>query len=180
MSVAFARTICTSSEQRKKSRANLASNVAKKRSTLPELKVFGAFLRRSRGNRSREQIARKLEQFGAKIDESTLVQYEKGAVWSPDPTVLAGLAQIYEVRTDWLISLLVENRKDPNARTIEYLPLPSMDDPESEPQPILTADQRHLLQMWNKLPPELRQHVLTMIGYIAAHGIAGSTGEKSA
>jgi len=89
--------------------------VSKKRSRLAELKAFGAKLKALRGGRSREQISLRLQTLGVTLDESTLVQYEKGTVWAPDAGVLWGLAVIYNQSLTDLIGLLLLNRQNPDA-----------------------------------------------------------------
>jgi transcriptional regulator with XRE-family HTH domain len=96
------------------------SNVAKTRSRLPVLKAFGGYLRALRGSRSREQIATRLRDMGVQFDESTLVQYEKGTVWSPDVGVLWGLSQIYSVPLGQLVLILRENRSNSEADPIDW------------------------------------------------------------
>lgn len=80
------------------------------RSRMPQLQAFGAQLRAWRGERSREQISRKLAHLGVPLGGSTLAQYESGTVWAPDAGVLWGLAEIYGVELHAVISLLRANR----------------------------------------------------------------------
>jgi len=51
------------------------------------------------------------------LDESTLVQYEKGTVWSPDAVALWGLSRIYNVSLDGLIQKLSFNRRNHEIKT---------------------------------------------------------------
>lgn len=89
--------------------------MAKKRSRNPTLRAFGERLTELRGTASREQISIKLEKLGVPLGGSTLAQYEKGAVWAPDPGVLMGLAKIYNEELQDLLTLLVASRADPSA-----------------------------------------------------------------
>jgi transcriptional regulator with XRE-family HTH domain len=47
---------------------------------------------------------------GLSLDRSTLLQYERGTVGSPDPVVLWGLSRLYRVAVDDLIADLVRDR----------------------------------------------------------------------
>lgn len=98
MSLALSRTICNRYAQRK-SVLDTLSPVATPRSQKPVLTAFGARLRELRTEaRSREVIAKKLRALGIALDESTLVQYEKGTVWAPDAGATHSRAQGESVR----------------------------------------------------------------------------------
>lgn len=119
--------------------------MAKKRSQLHELKAFGAKLLNLRGKgRSRERIARRLRNSGIQFDESTLVQYEKGTVWAPDPVVLKGLADIYEIPVAGLISLLLLNRIEAKYEAADadrlYLEALRQNDIDREGERLITAN----------------------------------------
>lgn len=73
-----------------------------------------------RGKRSRKQIANRLADLGAPLDESSLFQYEAGTVWAPDAGVMWGLAQIYGVGLTELVDLLRANRTNPSAEPQEW------------------------------------------------------------
>jgi transcriptional regulator with XRE-family HTH domain len=47
---------------------------------------------------------------GVSLDRSTLLQYERGTVGSPDPVVLWGLSRLYRVTLDDLVADLVRDR----------------------------------------------------------------------
>jgi hypothetical protein len=86
--------------------------VAKKaRSKNPLLLEFGRRLEELRGTRTREQVSVRLRELGVPLGGSTLAQYEGGSVWAPDPGVLWGLAQIYRVEHEDIVTLLRENRR---------------------------------------------------------------------
>lgn len=120
--------------------------MAKPRSKLPRLLAFGSYLRSLRASRSRQQISNRLAAFGARLDESTLVQYENGSVWAPDAVVLSALAAIYDVPLRHLVSILATNRQFPDALTVSDLsrhaepadwldPGASPRDPQQPPSP---------------------------------------------
>lgn len=117
MSLALSRTFRNRSAQCKGVPDTLL-RVRNPRSKNPVISAFGARLRELRTEaRSREVIARKLATLGVALDESTLVQYEKGTVWAPDAGVLWGLSEIYKVPLVELTTLLVINRADPSAKS---------------------------------------------------------------
>jgi transcriptional regulator with XRE-family HTH domain len=47
---------------------------------------------------------------GVSLDRSTLLQYERGTVSSPDPVMLWGLGRLYRVPVDDLVADLVRDR----------------------------------------------------------------------
>lgn len=66
------------------------------------------------------QVARILgEKYGIKVDSSTLYNYEGGTVFAPDPGVLWGLAKLYDVDLEEMLTLLVMNRANQDAETLE-------------------------------------------------------------
>jgi transcriptional regulator with XRE-family HTH domain len=71
---------------------------------------FGARLRLLRGLLSRGAICERLLALGVSLDRSTLLQYERGTVGSPDPVVLWGLSRLYRVTLDDLVADLVRDR----------------------------------------------------------------------
>jgi transcriptional regulator with XRE-family HTH domain len=73
-----------------------------------------------RAGRSREQISLKLTEKGTPLGATTLLQYEKGAVWAPDAGVLWGLGQIYGVPLDDLVALLLANRQHPETKGSDW------------------------------------------------------------
>jgi transcriptional regulator with XRE-family HTH domain len=130
--------------------------VAKRRSRFPELSAFGAYLRKLRGDRSREQISIRLRDLGVPLDESTLVQYEKGTVWSPDVGVLWGLSRIYQVSIATLVSLLRENRARPQVESKDW---PELLRASREPESVmatLTAGLWEFREWGNTQVAELR------------------------
>lgn len=90
--------------------------LSKRRSTLPPLTAFGSVLRQLREARrlSTGQVETKLQAAAAKLGRSTVAQYEKGAVWSPDPVVLSELARLYRSDLAGVIAVLKANRQDPS------------------------------------------------------------------
>lgn len=88
--------------------------LSKRRSTLPLLTAFGSVLRQLRDARqlSTGQVENALKAGGARLGRSTVTQYEKGAVWSPDPVVLSELARLYRSDLAGLIAVLKANRQD--------------------------------------------------------------------
>lgn len=82
----------------------------KKRSNMPRLPRFGGRLRELRGDASRQEISNRLHGLNVPLGGSTIKQYEDGAVWSPDPTVLWGLSRIYKVSFEDLVLLLRTER----------------------------------------------------------------------
>lgn len=70
-----------------------------------------------RGERSRQQISQRLQALGVSLDESTLVQYEAGTVWAPDVGALVGLAEIYSIPLQSLITLVLANRANTHAES---------------------------------------------------------------
>jgi transcriptional regulator with XRE-family HTH domain len=62
---------------------------------------------------STAQVEGKLADAGTRLGRSTVTQYEKGTVWSPDPIVLSELARIYRVDIRGLIAVLKANRQNP-------------------------------------------------------------------
>ncbi len=107
------RTIMNHSEQAKMDGIRLGA-VARKRAK-PPLLAFGARLAELRGKRSRQEISNALRTRGASLDESTLLGYERGLVWSVDVTVMLGLAAVLSVPFGELTTLLVANRANPDA-----------------------------------------------------------------
>lgn len=95
--------------------------VAKRRSHNPELTAFGDWLRTLRGANSREAISLRLKALGVPLGASTLVQYEKGTVWAPDPGVLWGLCTIYRQPIDLALALLRANRAQPDVASASDL-----------------------------------------------------------
>ena len=92
--------------------------VAKKRTRLPVLRAFGKRLKELRGKRSRAALCLRLEkQFDVVLNESTYFQYEAGTVWAPDVGVLYGLARLHDVPFGELVTLLLANRKQPDAES---------------------------------------------------------------
>jgi transcriptional regulator with XRE-family HTH domain len=81
----------------------------------PALRAFGARLQHLRGERSRQTISNALRMKGVSLDESTLVGYEQGRVWSVDVGVMRGLSQVFGVTFDELAALLLANRRNPSA-----------------------------------------------------------------
>lgn len=95
--------------------------------------TFGAHLQALRGAHSRGAICDQLTPFGLSLDRSTLLQYERGTVGSPDPVILWALAQIYGMRLDDLFSALVFDR------TGQVVPVHEPDAPAAKaptPRPI--------------------------------------------
>lgn len=88
--------------------------MAKSRSQYPVLTAFGRLLKAGRGARSRQHIADRLADLGTPLAVTSLLQYEAGSVWSPDPCVLWGLAQLYGLPLDQIIGRLRANRRDPH------------------------------------------------------------------
>lgn len=72
--------------------------------------MFGSQLRELRGKRSRGAMCNDLTTFGLRLDRSTLLQYERGTVGSPDPAVLWGLGRLYHVSLDDLVLALMRDR----------------------------------------------------------------------
>lgn len=71
---------------------------------------FGARLRLLRGSRSRAAVCEQLRARGLSLDRSTLLQYERGTVGSPDPVMLWGLSHLYRVSVDDLVADLLRDR----------------------------------------------------------------------
>jgi transcriptional regulator with XRE-family HTH domain len=94
----------------------------KRRSKNPILRAFGERLTDLRGERSREQVSKRLRSLGVPLGGSTLAQYEKGTVWSPDPGVLWGLSEIYKVPMMELVNLLRVTRAHPTITDPNDLP----------------------------------------------------------
>lgn len=95
----------------------LGPTLSKRRSKLPELTAFGAVLRSLRETRrlSTGQVERELTgNAKTPFTRSTLSQYEAGAVWSPDPVILAELARLYRAEPAGLIAVLKANRQTPD------------------------------------------------------------------
>lgn len=93
----------------------LGPALSKRRSTLPLLEAFGTVLRRLRDARglSTGQVEIELGKLGAQLGRSTVTQYEKGRVWSPDVVVLTELCEIYRADVRGLVAALKANRQDP-------------------------------------------------------------------
>ena len=72
--------------------------------------IFGAQLLALRGKRSRGWMCQQLTTFGLSLDRSTLLQYERGTVASPDPAILWGLGRLYHVSLDDLVLALMRDR----------------------------------------------------------------------
>jgi hypothetical protein len=107
------RTILNHPEQVQSGRNTLTA-VPRKREK-PALRAFGARLQHLRGERSRQTISNALRMKGVSLDESTLVGYEQGRVWSVDVGVMRGLSQVFGVTFDELAALLLANRRNPSA-----------------------------------------------------------------
>lgn len=109
----LSRTILNRPEQAKSGGIRL-TGVPRKRKK-PDLEAFGGRLLKARGGRSRQEMSNKLRSYGVSLDESTLVGYEKGRVWSVDVVSMLGLALAYGVPFDELTALLIANRAEPDA-----------------------------------------------------------------
>lgn len=96
--------------------ATVGPALSKRRSKLPSLEAFGSLLRELREARalSTGQVQNALSAAGARLGRSTVTQYEMGAVWSPDPVVLAELARLYRSDISALVAVLKANRQDPS------------------------------------------------------------------
>jgi transcriptional regulator with XRE-family HTH domain len=83
------------------------------------LTAFGSVLRQLRDARalSTGQVEKRLQAGGTRLGRSTISQYEQGAVWAPDPVVLAELARLYRTDVEGLIATLKANRQDPSLTT---------------------------------------------------------------
>jgi transcriptional regulator with XRE-family HTH domain len=69
--------------------------------------AFGQFLRELRGERSRAAICRLASAAaGFPIDQSVLLQYERGTVTAPDPVILHALATVYGVPIERVLDCL--------------------------------------------------------------------------
>lgn len=100
--------------------------------------TFGARLFALRGSSSRGAICDRLVAFGLSLDRSTLLQYERGTVGSPDPVILWGLGQIYAVALTDLVGALVY---DQTGRSIASAPaLPAVIAPVVVERPGLLRD----------------------------------------
>jgi transcriptional regulator with XRE-family HTH domain len=115
--------------------------------------TLGSRLETLRGpTTSRAVVCAKLAQLGLRLDRSTLLQYERGTVESPSAVVLWGLAQIYRVPLDDLMSaLLFDVTKRPQAKRHEAEPL--------------TPEQRIIAELSGPLSPHLRQ---TLVAFLEA------------
>jgi transcriptional regulator with XRE-family HTH domain len=92
---------------------------------------------------------------GLSLDRSTLLQYERGTVGSPDPVVLWGLGWLYHVTVDDLIADLVRDRTGRAA-------------PRREMPIELDVDQRRLVDSFADLSDESRRVALGILEVLAA------------
>jgi len=117
---------------------------------------FGALLTTLRGSHtSRGVICSKLARFGLALDRSTLLQYERGTVASPSPTILWGLAQIYRVPLNDLVLALLRDLS-PKHPAFRH---------EVDP---LTAEQRMIAELSMALSPKARQALVTLLEVLLA------------
>jgi transcriptional regulator with XRE-family HTH domain len=113
---------------------------------------FGALLTSLRGpHTSRGAICSKLARFGLSLDRSTLLQYERGTVRSPDPTILWGLAQIYRVPLNDLMLALLRDVSPKHHPMIRH---------EVDP---LTPEQRVIAELSSAVSPKARQALVTLL-----------------
>lgn len=118
--------------------------------------TFGARLMTLRGARSRGVICRMLRQYGLELDRSTLLQYERGTVGSPDPAILWALGRIYHVSIDDLVLDLVRDRT--------RRPVPAAE----TRGPLLTDDQLRAVQYLGQLDDDSRGHMIALLADLAA------------
>jgi transcriptional regulator with XRE-family HTH domain len=100
-------------------------------------------------------MCERLLAFGLSLDRSTLLQYERGTVRSPDPMVLWGLGRLYHVTVDDLVADLVRDR---TGRAV-----PSGDAPIE-----LDADQRCAAELIAELSGDSRRVALGILEVLAA------------
>jgi transcriptional regulator with XRE-family HTH domain len=109
---------------------------------------FGNLLVDLRGKRSRGLVVRiLLDSYALKLDDTSLLQYERGTVAAPDPAILWALSRIYGADFEELISALVMER---TGREVAVAGDPG--------GPLdIDADERSLIHALRSLPPERRQ-----------------------
>jgi transcriptional regulator with XRE-family HTH domain len=113
---------------------------------------FGALLTTLRGaHTSRGIICAKLARFGLALDRSTLLQYERGTVASPSPTILWGLAQIYRVPLNDLVVALLRDVSTNRTQLFRH---------EVEP---FTPEQRAIAELSSAMSPKARQALVTLL-----------------
>lgn len=111
---------------------------------------FGALLTTLRGaHTSRGIICAKLARFGLALDRSTLLQYERGTVASPSPTILWGLAQIYRVPLNDLVVALLRDVSTNRTQVWHH--------DEVEPE------QRALAELASAMSPTERQTLVALL-----------------
>ncbi len=76
------------------------------------LAAFGTLLRELRGQRSVQQVVDRLQsRMGVTTGTETLYPYEYGRIERPDPVILWGLAELYNVPFAGLVAVLKANRE---------------------------------------------------------------------
>jgi len=119
--------------------------------------TFGAYLKQLRGKTSRGKICEQLTKHypGLKLDRSTLLQYERGTVLSPDPAILGGLARLYRVPLDDLIVHLIRDRSAHADRFSAAVP------------PTLDAEQRLIAEWFGRLSSDAREAIHVILEALA-------------
>jgi transcriptional regulator with XRE-family HTH domain len=97
------------------------------------------------------EVARQLERLGIHLDRASVYAYEAGRVSAPDAGVIWGLARIYGVSVEGLITALVRSR---TGRAGE---LPKDDGAHPTGGFDLSDEERELVQEWRKLTHQGRR-----------------------
>jgi transcriptional regulator with XRE-family HTH domain len=116
------------------------------------LRSWGAHLARLRENAglSGAAVIARLASIGIRLDRRSIYAYEAGRIAAPDAGVVWGLAQIYGVDTDDLISALILARTGTRAQ-------PPKCDPNLGETIVVSNRERELVMQLRKMPHKSHQ-----------------------
>ena len=116
-------------------------------------KAWGSLLAKLRHDiqLSGAEVVRRLEKLGIETDRASVYAYEAGRVSAPDAGLVWGLAHVYGVGTDELISALVAARSGQSMK-----PLQSNNRMQAAGFD-LAKDEREIIMQFRKLPPRERR-----------------------
>lgn len=130
--------------------------------------LFGDALRQLRGQQSRGDVCRVLASKGLTLDRSTLLQYERGTVRTPNLAIVWMLAQHYGVSDREFARLVALLAYELTGTRGPRPTLETREDPE----------QRRLAAIVRGLPTTLQKSVITIVRRLAdaetARGVVSS------
>lgn len=130
-----------------------------------------AELRRS-SKLSAAEVVKRLKALGIEIDRASVYTYEAGKVLAPDAGVVWGLAQIYGVSTDTLISELVAARRGEPSDT-------KLRESRELRRIGPASDETSLLELWRRLSPQQKKTCLEFLLFQASSGQSQSKRTKT-